>query len=142
MHIFTRLARLSLALLLLAPTLAHAATEVSPSMVTPQASQAVETSHVVPNGVQFLHGASVTTGAAAGFFLILNASADPGNGAVLPLKCVQVAANSTVALSADPDTGWAFAKLPGVGSPSIVLVFSTTGCFTETQSATAYFSWQ
>lgn len=128
--------RLALITLALAwPATARAATEVSPTHVTPQASTAVETSHVVPQGVLFLHGASITTGAVAGYFLILNAAADPGNGAVTPLKCVPVAANATAGVSPDPDTAWDFVQ-------GIVLVFSTTGCFTETQSATAFFSWQ
>jgi len=124
-----------LALALLASMPAHADTQVSPTHVTPQASAAAETSHFVPYGVLGLHGASITTGAASGYFMILNAAADPGNGAVSPIKCVVVGASSTVAISADPDTMWDFPQ-------GIVLVFSTTGCFTETQSATAFFSWQ
>jgi hypothetical protein len=114
---------------------ARADTIVTPAHVTPQATTAVATSVVVPNGVLGLHGASVTTGAAAGYFLILNAASDPGNGAVTPVKCVPVGANSAAGISADPDTMWDFPK-------GIVLVFSTTGCFTETQSATAFFTWQ
>jgi hypothetical protein len=112
---------------------AMAATVVSSSHVTPQASTGVETSHVL--GVQTLHGASITTGAVAGYFMLLNAAADPGNGAVQPAKCIAVAANSTGVMSPDANTQWDFPK-------GIVLVFSTTGCFVETQSATAYFSWQ
>lgn len=145
MRNLTRLARHATVALLLGlapglltlgcPSLARADTQVSPSHVTPQASQTVETSHVVPAGVLFLHGAAITTGATAGFFLILNAAADPGNGAVLPVKCMQIAANSSAGISADPDTTWDFPK-------GIVLVFSTSGCFIETQSATAFFSWQ
>ena len=123
--------------LLACPAIARADTIVTPTHVTPQASSVAETSHVVSAAGlgASLHGAAVTTGAAAGYFLILNAPADPGNGAVTPVKCVVVGANQTVALSADPDTMWDFPK-------GITLVFSTTGCFTETQSATAFFSWQ
>ncbi len=119
------------------PAIARADTQVSPTHVTPQASTAAETSHVVnAAGVgAFIHGASITTGATAGFFMILNAAADPGNGTIAPTKCVQVAANQTAGISADPDTAWDFPK-------GVVLLFSTTGCFTETQSATAFFSWQ
>lgn len=130
-----RLAFLATAVLLLATQAARADTQVSSTHVTPQASQAVETSHVVPAGQAFLHGAQITTGAASGFFMILNAAADPGNGAVKPIKCVVVAAFSTVGISPDSNTIWDFPL-------GAVLVFSTTGCFTETQSATAYFSWQ
>lgn len=131
----TRLALLLGLALVACPAIARADTQVTSTHVTPQASAVAETSHVVPQGVLFLHGAAITTGAVAGFFMILSAAADPGNGAVAPLKCVQVAANSTGSLSPDPNTAWDFVK-------GIVLVFSTTGCFTETQSATAYFSWQ
>jgi hypothetical protein len=114
---------------------ARADTTVTPSRVIPRASQGVETSHVVSAIPATITGGAITTGAVPGFLLILNATADPGNGAVLPTKCQVVAANTTTGFGADPDTEWDFP----VG---IVLVFSTTGCFTETQSATAYFSWQ
>lgn len=114
---------------------AQAATEVMSTGITPAASSAAETSHVVANAPGRLYGASVTTGAASGYLLILNATADPGNGAVTPIKCVPVGTTQTVAVSPDPNTVWTFSK-------GIVLVFSTTGCFTETQSATAFFSWQ
>jgi hypothetical protein len=126
---------LALALLLACPAIARADTQVSPTHVTPQATQAVSTSVVVPQGVLFIHGASITTGGSAGYFMIMNAAADPGNGTVKPIKCVVVAANATVTVTADPDTAWDFPL-------GVVLVFSTTGCFTETQSATAFFTWQ
>lgn len=126
--------RLSVALLLACPG-ARADTQVSPTHVTPNASTAVETSHVVPAGLLYLHGASITTGAFGGYFMILNAAADPGNGPVTPIKCMEVGSNQTAGISADPDTVWDFPE-------GVVLLFSTTGCFTETQSATAFFSWQ
>jgi hypothetical protein len=127
---------LALVLLMGAPG-ARADTQVIASHVTPQASSAAETSHVVSGaGVgASLHGAAITTGVVAGYFMILSAAADPGNGAVTPVKCVQAPANATVGISADSDTTWDFPK-------GVVLVFSTTGCFTETQSSTAFFSWQ
>lgn len=107
----------------------------APVPVTSSASAAVETSHVISAVPATMHGILITTGATAGFLLLLNTTTDPGNGAVLPKKCVQVAANQTTALSPDTNTDWLF-------SVGIVAVFSTTGCYTETQSATAYFSWQ
>jgi hypothetical protein len=130
-----RLNRLALAALLVWPALARADTTVAPSVVTPQASTAYEGVHIVSAVPAAIHGAMVTTGAAAGYFLMINSATDPGNGAVKPLKCVAVAANSTVALSADTDTQWRFSK-------GIVLVFSTGDCVTETKSATVFFSWQ
>ena len=130
-----RLPMAALLALVAAAGAARAATEVTPSIVTPNASAALETSHVVPNGALILHGASITTSTIAGFFMVLNAPADPGNGPVRPAKCVAVAATSSATLTADPNTAWSFPA-------GITLIFSTTGCFTETQSATAYFSWQ
>jgi hypothetical protein len=137
MRSLPRLALLSAALLLTCPA-ARADTIVTPTHVTPQASASVETSHVVPSQTGLgtsIHGAQITTGAASGYFMVLNAAADPGNGSVKPIKCVVVGANQTVGISADPDTMWDFPL-------GAVLVFSTTGCFTETQSSTAFFSWQ
>lgn len=135
MRSLIRLAMAACAALILGCPAVRADTVVTPSHVTPQATASAVTSVVVPNGVLGLHGAAITTGAAAGYFMLLNAAADPGNGPVTPVKCVQVAAASTTGISADPNTMWDFPK-------GIVLVFSTTGCFTETQSATAFFSWQ
>ena len=126
----------SLALLLACPA-AFADTQVTPTHVTPQASQVPETSHVVPNGMLGLHGAMITTGALGGYFMLLNAAADPGNGPVTPVKCMPIGAYQGASISADPDTMWDFPK-------GIVLVFSTTGCFTETQSTHAFIGvdWQ
>ena len=75
----------------------------------------------------------VTTGASAGFLMIFDqASATaPSDGAVTPVDCIQVAATS----SAGP-------PFPLTGKPytnGALAVFSTTGCFTKTISATAYF---
>ena len=130
-----RLTLLTTALAFLLPGAAMAATEIAPVPVVPQATTAVATSVVVSAAPALLHGASITTGASGGYFLALNATADPGNGAVTPLKCVAVAANSSATMTADSATSWLFSK-------GIVLVFSTTGCFIEAQSATAFFSWQ
>ena len=135
MNMLRRSLLLGLLALLCAAPAARADVTVTPAHVTPQASAAAETSQVVPGGVTSLHGASITTGAVSGYFMILNAASDPGNGAVAPVKCVAVGADQTVGITADPDTMWDFPK-------GIVLVFSTSGCFTETQSATAFFSWQ
>lgn len=114
---------------------AFAATEVTSTVIIPFSSSVVEASHVVSAAPAGLWGAQITTGAADGYLLILDAAADPGNGPVTPRKCLKVSAQSTAGISPDPNTYWLFSK-------GIVFVFSTTGCFTETQSATAFFSWQ
>ncbi len=129
---------IALALMLAAPGLAYADTTVTSHHVVPQASAAAEATHVVSAIPAVLYGASVSVGATAGYFMILNLAADAGGSgaAVLPVKCQEVAAHSTVTFTPDTNTAWHFDK-------GIILVFSTTGCFTETTgSATAFFSWQ
>lgn len=95
-------------------------------------STAVETGHIIKNSAGNLYSVSVTTGAAAGRVLIHNSTTVPASGAVTPVDCAIVAANSTVALSYDPPL-----RL-GTG---ISVSFSTaTTCFTQTDSATAFIS--
>ena len=105
--------------------------------IPPIASAAAESNHVVKSACDpvagcRLKGFEVVTGASAGFVLIFDATVAPADGAVLPVKCYSVAATSTF------DKSWP--DNPVKFSTGIVLVFSTTGCFTKTASATAFFS--
>jgi zona occludens toxin (predicted ATPase) len=102
----------------------------APSAV-PANSTSVESSHIFKVGQSTLFGLSVTIGATAGYVLIFNSATVPSDGAVTPVACYQVAANSTL--------GVAFTPFPLAMSNGIVAVFSTTGCFTKTASATAFF---
>ncbi len=99
--------------------------------ITPVVSTAAESSHVFKASAGNLYGYQVTAGAAAGYVMIFNATSAPVDGAVTPIKCVVVPANATVGVTADP---------PEAFSTGITAVFSTTGCFTKTASATAMFS--
>lgn len=99
--------------------------------IVPVRSVAAEASKVFKSSAGNLYAYQVTTGASAGYVLLFNATSAPANGAVTPVKCVVVAANSTVGVSMNP---------PEYFSTGIVAVFSTTGCFTQTTSATAMFS--
>lgn len=99
--------------------------------ITPVVSAAVESNHVLKASAGNLYAYQVTTGAAAGYVMLFNALSAPVDGAVTPVKCVAVAANSTVGVSMNP---------PEAFSTGITIVFSTTGCFTKTASATAMFS--
>jgi hypothetical protein len=94
-------------------------------------SAAVESSHVFCTGPCFLRSAYVTSGASAGYVLSYNLTAAPSNGAVTPTDCVVLPANSTVSLD--------FGDTQDVYPVGLTLAFSTTGCFTQTLSATAYF---
>jgi len=101
--------------------------------LTPIVSSAAEASHVLkslPDGV--LYSLYVTTGATAGYLMTFNATSVPADGAVTPVECVIAPANSTVAVT--------FGSGPPDSYPvGITAVFSSTGCFTKTASATAFF---
>lgn len=106
----------------------------SPSSITglvPVVSTAAEASKVFKASAGNLYAYQVTTGAAAGYVMIFNATSAPADGAVTPVKCVAVPAGATVGVSVNP---------PEAFSTGITAVFSTTGCFTKTASATAMFS--
>lgn len=101
--------------------------------ITPVVSSAAESNHVLKNAAGNLYSLSVTSGAASGFVLVFNATSSPGDGAVTPIDCWSLPANSTLASSWNPGPAQVF-------STGITAVFSTTGCFTKTASATAFFN--
>ncbi len=77
------------------------------------------------------YGYNVTSGASAGYILIYNALTAPADGTVTPVLSLPLAANTGV------DTSY---RTPEYFSVGIVIVFSTTGCFSQTASATAFIS--
>lgn len=107
-------------------------TTVAAAAISPVVSPSAEGSRVFCSAACNLWSIYITTGASAGFLMTFNATSAPAEGAVTPVECVQVAANSTVALSFGPGP-------PDRYSIGATAVFSTTGCFNKTISATAYF---
>jgi hypothetical protein len=101
--------------------------------ITPGASPAVEGGRVAKASAGNVYRVSITTGAAAGYLLGFNAIAIPADGAVTPSMCRVVAANSTLSVS--------YADMPARWGTGVTFVFSSTGCFTKTISATAFFEW-
>lgn len=73
----------------------------------------------------------VTTGASAGYLMTFNAVSAPADGAVTPVECVSVPATTTVSID--------FGTTAEPYVTGLTAVFSTTGCFTKTASATAFF---
>lgn len=109
--------------------------------IIPAFSAAAESSHVLcdATGTAPVHKAPcnlrsvyVTTGAVAGYLMTFNAVSAPVDGAVTPRDCIVVPANSTVSLIYDDMTQESF-------NTGLTAVFSSTGCFTKTASATAFF---
>lgn len=96
-------------------------------------STAVETGHVIKASAGNLYGFQVTTGASAGFVMVFNSATVPAAGAVTPVKCYRVAANSSFGVSYSP--------LPLYLGTGVSLAFSVgADCFTKTDSATAFIS--
>jgi hypothetical protein len=77
-----------------------------------------------------LYGLNVTSGASAGFVLVFDAKTVPADGAVTPTLCLPLAANTGL--------DWNFRSAPVQFVNGIVVVFSTTGCYSKTASATAF----
>lgn len=109
-------------------------TKVTAMGLTPATTTAVASSQVLKASAGTLYGGAVTA-TVAGYLLIFNATSLPANGAVTPVKCLSVPAGQTVSFSADAGTAWTF-------STGITLGYSTTGCYTLTASATAFFTGQ
>lgn len=100
-------------------------------LISPVSSPSAEGARVFKAGPGNLYRLSVTTGASGGYLMVFDSLTAPADGAVTPAICRVVAANSTLSLAlADPIARF------GTG---IAAVFSTTGCFSKTVSATAYF---
>lgn len=95
-----------------------------------RAAPAVTSGIVLKAGTAVLAGMNVTTGAAAGYVLVFDAAAAPADGAVTPIRCLPVAANTGVDIN--------FRGSPLKFDVGAVVVFSTTGCYTKTASATAF----
>ena len=100
------------------------------------AAPALATSQVIKSGAGNLYSFEVsadsTLSGAAWWILIFDATSDPGNGAVTPRKCYGQVAGATSAAYA-----W---TTPIAFTAGIVIVASTTGCYTETQSVHAFIS--
>ena len=93
-------------------------------------SGAAQASNVLKASAGNLYSLTITTGATAGYLMIFNATSAPIDGAVTPAYCSQAPANMTSAIE------WSIPVRFGTG---VTAVFSTTGCFTKTESATAAF---
>lgn len=110
----------------------QAADAGSLSGVAPAVTAAVGGGQVVKASGGNLYGLNVVSGASAGYVLVTNTTTVPADGAVTPLKCYVLPANSSLDLN--------LRAAPVYFSTGISVSFSTTGCFTKTASATAFIS--
>lgn len=99
--------------------------------ITAVVSPAAESGRVLKASAGNLYSISVTSGASAGFLMVFNSTTVPADGAVTPIVCRAVGVGATVVAT--------FSDVPAAYSTGISAAFSTTGCFTKTASATAFF---
>jgi hypothetical protein len=96
------------------------------------ATSAVSGGLVVKATAGNLYGLNIATGATAGYLMVFNSATVPADGAVTPIKCFQIAANTSIDLP--------YRSAPLGFTTGISAAFSSTGCFTKTTSATAFMS--
>lgn len=108
----------------------------SPAHAAVQAATPVAASGLVLSATpRTLLSLQVTSGAAAGFAMVFNATSAPADGTVTPVICHEMAATSTWEMPVNP-------LQPPWFNVGVSVVYSSTGCFTKTASATAFISGQ
>jgi len=105
------------------------ASSASTAAVGSSQSTVAEGSRIIKASAGNLYGINATSGASAGYLLVYDSATVPADGATTPKKTYVMAANSTIAFDFD---------MPIRCNSGIVLVFSTTGPFLKTISATAF----
>ena len=123
--------RLFLAALLVLSVHAEAAIVGNP--VPALQSGAAASSLVLSTTTANLYSAQVAIGSSAGYAMLFNSATAPADGAVTPVLCVYVPANTTANLS--------FPN-PVPFSTGITIVSSSTGCFTKTAANANFLSAQ
>ena len=85
--------------------------------ITPVSSTTAESSHILKGSAGNLYSVYVTTGATLGYLMAFNATSAPADGAVTPVDCIPVAANSTASLASNGAPPTAFSIGITVVSP-------------------------
>jgi hypothetical protein len=112
-----------------------APTASSSFAITPGASSALEAGHILKASAGNLYSLYGLSTDVDGYLMTFNATSIPADGAVTPIECIPVFSGSSATIDFS-------GTLPDQYSTGIVAVFSTTGPFTKTASATAFFKWR
>jgi|CXWL01.1.fsa_nt_gi hypothetical protein len=115
------------------PTVVITPSSASGAAIAPSAVAAITGAQLLKASAGNLYGFNVTSSTTAGYVLLFNSATVPADGAVTPVKCYKLSANSTISGSWLPGPAARF-------SSGIVIVYSTTGCFTKTVEDTAFIS--
>ena len=108
-----------------------AAVPATSTAIAPVVSTALEASHVLKASAGTFYGGDAYAASVPGYVMLFDSATVPADGAVTPLKSWPIAASAGIAVGYNP---------PIACANGIVVVFSTTGPFTKTVSATAFFS--
>jgi len=100
--------------------------------IVPTATAAVASGLVAKAAPGNLYSVNIVTGGSAGYLLVFNSTTIPADGAVTPVKCMPIAANTGIETN--------MRSMPEYFSAGISIAFSTSGCFTKAASATAFIS--
>ena len=113
---------------------APAASPILGNPVNTVQSTATEGSHILLAVPGNLLGFSATSGTTAGYILLIDSATVPADGAVTPKYCYALPASQTI--------GASWFNFPAPFANGIVIVFSTTGCFSKNISTTSFFNAQ
>lgn len=105
--------------------------------IAPTVSGALQSGNVLLSAAGNLYTLSVTITTVSGYLMVFDATSAPGDGAVTPKVCQPVNSNGT-----NGAVSMTWGNIPLRFATGITAVFSSTGCFTKTASATAVFSAQ
>lgn len=110
-------------------------TSASTAAIGTTVSTVVESNHVLKASAGNAYGVYGES-SVAGYLMVFDATSAPSDGAVTPKECVP-------AMQAAPTNSFfafvSYGNIPASFTTGIVVVWSTTGCFTKTASATAFF---
>lgn len=101
--------------------------------VAPSKNAVVGGNRVLKASAGNLYSLNVVSGALAGYILVHDSTTVPADGVVTPIYCTTLAANSSLFTSFMP---------PITATTGLAVVFSTTGCYSQTTSATAFIAGQ
>lgn len=97
--------------------------------LTPSVNTVLAGNRILKASAGNLYGYNVVAGATAGYIMLFDSPTVPADGAVTPKICLPLAANAGTERSFSTPLRFA---------TGIVVVFSSTGPFTKTESATAF----
>ena len=103
------------------------------SAIAPSANTALASSWSRP-AARTLLGINVTSTTVSGYIMLFDSATVPADGAVTPLRCMPLTGQTPTGI----EYGWRQAPL--LFSSGVVVVFSSTGCYTKTASATVFIS--